>query len=245
MGFFEDIYFDIPKFAPGTVEATRRAYQMLPDLPTRPQLLDVACGTGMQTIELAKISKGKIVALDIYQPYLEILKKQAETEGVRNRIITRNMSMFSLDFDESSFDVIWAEASIYIIGFEKGLMQWKKLLKKLGYIVVSELTWMKESPPEEVIKFWRFEYPSMKSHKENIEIINTCGYRFISSFILSEADWWKNCYDPLEKKIGELREIHRGDKKNMKVLNNLQREIDLYRKYSDYYGYAFYIMKNS
>ncbi|MFH1436436.1 MAG: class I SAM-dependent methyltransferase [Pseudomonadota bacterium] len=245
MDFFEDIYTDIPKFSPGTIEATRKAYQMLAELPARPRILDVACGTGMQTIELAKISKGKIVALDIYQPYLEILNKRAATEGVRSRIKTRNMSMFSLDFDECSFDVIWAEASIHIIGFEKGLKQWKKLLKQEGYIVVSELAWMKESPPEEAKKFWGFEYPSMKSHKGNIEIIKKCGYVFISSFILSETDWWKNCYDPLEKKIGALREIHRGNNKNIRELNHLQREIDLFRKYSDYYGYAFYIMKNS
>ena len=244
MGFFEDIYADIPKLAPGTIESTRKAYKMLVDIPIRPHILDVACGTGIQTIELVKISKGMIVALDIYQPYLEILKKRAEAEGVGSRIKTRNMSMFSLDFDENSFDVIWAEASIYIIGFKKGLKQWKKLLKKSGFMVVSELAWMKESPPEEVKKYWRFEYPSMKSHKDNIAIIKKCGYLFINSFILSEADWWKNCYDPLEKKIGELQEIHQGDKENMRELNNIQKEIDLFRKYSDYYGYAFYIMKN-
>jgi ubiquinone/menaquinone biosynthesis C-methylase UbiE len=35
--------------------------------------LDIGCGLGMQTIELAKLSKGQIDALDNHQPFLDQL----------------------------------------------------------------------------------------------------------------------------------------------------------------------------
>jgi len=48
---------------------------MLKGLPENPRTLDVGCGPGMQTIELAKRSSGQIYALDNHQPFLEQLKK--------------------------------------------------------------------------------------------------------------------------------------------------------------------------
>jgi hypothetical protein len=38
--------------------------------------------------------------------------------------------MFHLNFPDASFDVIWAEGSIYIIGFENGL----KYSEYYGYV---------------------------------------------------------------------------------------------------------------
>ena len=40
------------------------------------------------------------------------------------------MSMFEMSFDDETFDLIWAEGSIYIAGFVRGIRDWKRLLKK-------------------------------------------------------------------------------------------------------------------
>ena len=37
----------------------------------------------------------------------------------------------------SSFDVIWSEGAIYIMGFERGLRAWRPLVRTGGYVVVS------------------------------------------------------------------------------------------------------------
>jgi hypothetical protein len=39
----------------------------------------------MQTLELARISNGKIIALDNYQPFLDILNKNAKEEGLEKK----------------------------------------------------------------------------------------------------------------------------------------------------------------
>jgi len=46
---------------------------------------------------LQKISNGKIIALDNYQPFLDILIKKVKEEGFEKRIIIKNQSMFEMD----------------------------------------------------------------------------------------------------------------------------------------------------
>ena len=124
----------MPRQGPGSNECTRKAYKLLSNLPPRPNILDVGCGSGMQTLELARISEGQITALDNYQPYLDDLKRRAEAAGLNNRIKTLNGSMFNLPFTDGSFDLIWSEGAIYIIGFKNGLIEWKPLLNRGGFI---------------------------------------------------------------------------------------------------------------
>ena len=49
-------------------------------------ILDIGCGPGLQTIKIAKLSNGSIIAIDIHQPYLNQLRKTAEREKLQERI---------------------------------------------------------------------------------------------------------------------------------------------------------------
>ena len=71
---FWEVHSNLPREGPGDNESTKKAYLMLKDLPENPRILDIGCGPGMQTIELAKLSGGQIVAVDNHQPFLEQLK---------------------------------------------------------------------------------------------------------------------------------------------------------------------------
>ncbi|WP_287583046.1 class I SAM-dependent methyltransferase [Candidatus Borrarchaeum sp.] len=238
--FLAELYKDIPKL--GKAETTKKALSMLKGLPPEPTILDVGCGTGMSSIELAKMS-AKVVALDINQTFLDILRNNAAAQGVADNIQTINKSMFSMDFEENSFDVIWSENSIFIVGFEKALKEWRFFLKKGGFLVVSIIAKLKDNPPVDAKKYWEKVYPSIKSHNEILKIIEKQGYKLISSFTLPESDWWDNCCAPLEKKILTLREKY-GDKFKRELDMN-QNEIDYFRKYGfKYYGIVFYIMQN-
>jgi ubiquinone/menaquinone biosynthesis C-methylase UbiE len=118
------------------------------------KILDVGCGPGMQTIQLAKLINGKIIALDNHQPFLDEVIRRANKEGVIDKIEIINKSMFSLDFTEEIFDVIWSEGAVYIYGFEKALQDWQRFLKIEGYFVVSEVSWLDSNPPSELREFW-------------------------------------------------------------------------------------------
>ena len=242
--FFE-VHSGLPREGPGDNESTRKAYLMLQNLPEKPRILDVGCGPGMQTIELAKLSNGRVDAVDNHQPFLEDVKKKAKNEGVSDRIRIVNGDMRALLYPNRSFYLVWSEGAIYIIGFEKGLREWKKLLKPKGYIVVSELSWLKPNPPEEVKEFFKEGYPQIKTIGENLEIARKAGYSIVGYFPIPEKSWWTNYYMPIEAKIAGMKMKYKDDKEAMQILRVEELEIDMFRKYSDCYGYVFYILQVS
>jgi SAM-dependent methyltransferase len=243
MDIFWELHSDIPREGPGDAASTRKAWRMLADLPDLPRILDVACGPGKQTIDLAGLTHGTILAVDTHQPFLDELERRVSAAGLSARISTRNLSMFELDFEPGSFDVIWSEGAIYIIGFENGLRAWKRLIKPGGYLAVTELTWLKPDPPSEIKSYWNGNYPAMQALEENLAIIQAAGYRHVGHFVLPNSSWWDDYYTPLEKRIFMLQEKYRDNEEAMVLLRESQRESNLHKIYSEWYGYVFYIMQ--
>lgn len=243
MDLFFEIHKDIPREGPGDNESTKRAITMLKDIPSNPNILDIGCGPGIQTIELAKNMNGKIYAIDIHKPFLDRLSKTAINNDVSHKIETKEMSMFSLEFEEDKFDVIWCEGAIFIIGFEKGIQEWRKYIKKGGYLVVSEISWLRKDIPAEPKNYWESGYPEIKGIADNMKIIEKLGYSPVGHFIIPEKAWWKDYYNPLTDRISKLRKKYMNNKEANDKMDNTLREIKLYKRYSDYYGYVFYIMK--
>lgn len=240
--FFE-IHRNLPREGPGDSKSTRRAYRMLTGLPEKPQVLDVGCGPGMQTIELAKISNAQITAVDNHQPYVDTLEKKATAEGVKEKISAKNSDMKNLDFKAKSFDVIWSEGAIYNIGFEKGLREWRRFLVDNGYFAVSELCWIDPKPPQEVKEFFKTEYPAMKTVKENLSIIFDVGYNLIGYFVLPESSWWSDYYLPISSKLPALKAKYSADEDALATIAHEELEIEIFRKYSKHYGYVFFVMQ--
>ena len=239
---FWAVHQGLPREAPGDDASTLQALAMIPSLPHTPQILDIGCGPGAQTVALAQATQGQITAVDTHQPFLDVLARRAEQAGVSDRITPLNMSMFELTFD-NPFDLIWSEGAIYIIGFEKGLKAWRLLLKPSGYLVVTEATWLKPDPPEAAASFWDEAYPEMGDVAENVARINRSGYRLIDHFTLPKSAWWDHYYHPMAARIADLRQQYAENDKAQRILDLEAAEIDLYRKYSDYYGYVFYILQ--
>jgi ubiquinone/menaquinone biosynthesis C-methylase UbiE len=194
-------------------------------------------------MDLIKLTNGTIFALDNHQPFLDALNKKVMEHGVAHRIHIINCDMLALGFKERSFDVIWAEGAIYIVGFEKGITTWKPLLKNGGYLAVTEATWLKLDAPDELKGFWAEAYPAMQDIDGNLEIIKNTGCRIVDYFTLPESAWWDDYYNPLEKKLALFREKYKGNDEAIRLAEIEQTEIDLYRSYPDYYGYVFYIMQ--
>ena len=89
------------------------------------------------------------------------------------------------------------------------------------------------------------EYPPMKNVDENIASIKSKGLELITHFNLPESSWGDNLYIPLEKNIQNLRKKYENDEETLKALEMFTMEIEMYRKYSEYYGYTFFIMRKN
>lgn len=240
---FWDVHSDLPREGPGDNESTKKAFNLLKDLPKNPRILDIGCGPGMQTIELAKLSGAQIIALDVHQPFLEQLKNSIKTENLSDKIKAIKGDMFNLEFEDNSFDLIWSEGAIFVIGFEKGLREWKRLLASGGYVVVSEMCWLRPDRPDEIVEFMNNVYPMIKTVEGNLDVVKKCGYRVVDSFDLPAKSWWDNYYDWIEPKLPSMKTKYKDDKEALQFIVYQETEIDMFRKYSDYYGYVFYILQ--
>jgi SAM-dependent methyltransferase len=175
------------------------------------------------------------------QPFLDDLARRAVQARVAECIRPRNASMFELDFVEP-FDPIWSEGAIYIIGFERGLRQWRRLLKPGGFVAVTELSWLRPYPPA-AAAFWQEAYPGMATIEVNLARLMAAGYRPLALFVLPEGAWWDHYYHSMVARIAMLREQYRGSAETQTVLDLEYAEIELYRRYSAWYGYVFYVMQ--
>jgi len=232
---------DIGREGRARLEYTRRAFRALQGLQ-RPRILDVGCGTGVPTLELAKLSDGEILALDIDQAALDELSRKAREAGVLGRVRIVNRSMLELDFEEESFDVIWSEGAMFAIGFSEALEQWRKFLKPGGFLVIHEVTWLRGDPPQEVASHWQRNYPALRTAPLYIEEVLRCGYELIAHIPLPEDIWWVDYYGPLEERLRELRN-EPSDPELKKLIAEQQREIEMYKRSRKWYGSAFFVMR--
>lgn len=236
--FFE-IHQDNPQEGPGDFASTRRAYAMLRDLPPGPHILDVGCGPGRQTLDLCRLTNGRIKAVDFHQPYIDALQQKCKDQGVMEKISVLRGDMGDLQFEPQSFDLIWSEGAIYIIGFKNGLTMWKPFLKKAGYIAVTELTWLRADAPDGLKAFFDREYPPMQDIENNLTDLKAAGFEHVGHFVLPPSAWW-NYYHPIEKRVRMLKEKYKNNSDALEVIEMELHEMELYHKYAEYYGYVFY-----
>ncbi|HOO57107.1 MAG TPA: class I SAM-dependent methyltransferase [bacterium] len=239
-----NIYQKLPQ-GPGCAESTEKAFNIISfRLPPAPSILDIGCGAGLQTIQLAELSNGKVTGIDIYKPFLEKLKTTAISCGYSN-ICTKEMSMFDINFDPLSFDLIWSECSIHIIGFKKGITDWKPFIKPNGFLVASDISWLKNNPPADLSEFWHKSYPDMNSVNTNMSIAEESGYENVEHFILPEKYWWDNYYSRFEMIHDDLEKEYSGNPDGLKIISEIKTEMELFKKYSDFYGCVFYVLKKN
>jgi ubiquinone/menaquinone biosynthesis C-methylase UbiE len=239
-----EIFDGLPRQGPGSNKCTEKAFNLLQPLPSGASILDIGCGVGMQTLHLASICENcHITATDIYQPYLDKLLEKAAEKGFSGRISTLCASMDDLPLEDGEFDAIWCEGAIFVIGFEKGLNYWKRFLKEGGFLALTEAAWFTDTPSEEALQFWQECYPAMKSIPENEKVIKAAGYTIIGSFKLPASAWWDDYYVSLETRLDSIEGKFRGYKDAESVIDFSRKEIEIFRKYSDEYGYVFFIMQ--
>ncbi len=206
-------------------------------------LLDIGCGPGQQTLDLAELFPGTIVCLDTHRPYLERLRARSAAAGVAGRVRVLQASMFAVPFADASVDVIWAEGSLYIIGLERGLREWRQRLKPGGYIAATHLSWLETDVPDEPRAFWARGYPPMTTVEQNLSVARGCGFDIVEHFTLPESAWWDHYYGPMEQRLSLLRAKHHGDDKALAVIESSQEQITLYRRFAAFYGYVFYVLR--
>lgn len=196
---------------------------MLPEMD-RPRILDIGCGSGIPTLELARLSNGEIIGLDIDQDLLDELVRRAEEAGLSSRVKAVKASLAEMKFPAESFDVIWSEGSIWVVGFKRGLEEWKRILRLGGFLAVHD---------------------EQGDIPKKLKEVSACGYELVGWFAVSKDAWREGYCAPLEKLIEETTTRRVTEPKVLEALRAAQREIEWFKKYPDRSSSVFFVMKKT
>jgi SAM-dependent methyltransferase len=239
--FFE-IFTGLPRQGPGDAASTRRALALVPGLGPSSRVLDLGCGTGQQSLVLARSSPARILAVDNHPPFVDELNRQAAATGLADRLEARVGDMRDLDLP-GPFELIWCEGAIYVLGLEDGLRAWRPLLTTAGHVAITEVCWTKADPPAECAAFWEREYPAIRDVASRLAAIHACGYDVVGHFALPTSAWWDDYYRPLQDSVTAFRDRHGGEVDAAELAGQVQHEIDVWHRYGEFYGYEFFVMR--
>jgi ubiquinone/menaquinone biosynthesis C-methylase UbiE len=202
---------------------TRKAFLMLPGMD-KPKILDIGCGSGVPTIELARMSDGEITGLDIDRDALDVLSKKIARDGLSDKIKVINCSITDMVFPDGSFDIIWSEGSIFVVGFQKGLQEWQRFLKPNGFMAIHD---------------------EQGNITQKLKQISENGYELLDYFLLDKEIWWTEYFAPLQKLVDETRIKSADDSEILAELDNSQREIDIFQNSPERNRSVFFVIKRS
>jgi ubiquinone/menaquinone biosynthesis C-methylase UbiE len=236
-----ELYEPLHRKGPGSDEFSAKVACML-GLQKGAAIADLGCGTGAATFVLAKTVDASITALDLSPQYVALINNRSEELGYTN-VSAVVGDMLNLTFDKKSLDCIWCDSSIYVVGFEAALKNWRPLLKEGGFIAASDVVWETNNPSKACAEFWAEEYPDMKLVETRRKQAQANGYRVVDVLEMPRSCWWENYYQPLEKRLDEV-ETQTGNSATMlAVIESTRREIDVFKRYFQEFGASFFILQ--
>ncbi len=141
--------------------AENSAAYLLPALEPGLRLLDVGCGPGTVTIDLAgRVAPGEVVGIDASSAVVEIARKAAADAGALN--VTFDVAdAYELPFADDSFDVVHAHQVLqHLTDPVAALREMRRVTRPGGIVAVrdadySGMTWY---PPSEGLDEWSALY---------------------------------------------------------------------------------------
>lgn len=245
MDLFYELFSGLPRQGPGDSASTLRALSMVPPLGPDDRVLDLGCGTGAQTLVLARHCKARILAIDDHAPFIEELFRNTQAGGLSLRVEARVADMKQLDLPDEQFELLWSEGALFVTGFEAGLQLFRRLLKPGGHFAATEATWLTDRAPPECRAFWQRVYPAISDVAGNLEAIRRSGYSPVGHFVLPASAWLNEYYAPLERNLAQFRLRYAGNAEATGLADHLAEEIDMFKKHHEHYGYVFYVMRRA
>ena len=236
----ELLFGGMDKLGPGDDADTLKALSMIPSSDYR-TVVDAGCGTGRQTLTLARELQCPIHAIDLHQPFLTHLSTRARNAGLDSLIELHGMSIEDIPERFSNVDLIWSEGSAYNIGFKHALSTWRRALGPKGCLVVSELSWTKADVPSDARQFFESAYPAMQSAGENATICREVGYELLDTHVVSQESWVNGYYDVLKPKAQDL--IDHPESSVRDLAREMLDEIRVFETSGESYGYVFFVLQ--
>ncbi|MFE1908508.1 GNAT family N-acetyltransferase [Streptomyces gardneri] len=235
---FFALHHGLPRQGPGSDSTTRRLLALAGRLPERPRVLDLGCGPGRSALLLAAEANAEVTAVDTHEPFLAELRETAAARGLDGSIRTLRADMGALPFPDGSFDLVWAESSVFVLGFDRALAEWRRLLAPGGTLVLTECVWTTEEPGPVARAFWEEHY-TLRTVAGNAAAAVGAGYHVLGTVPQPQSDW-DEYYVPLAEHADAADTTVPG---MAEAVAGARAEIALRREHGSDYGYAGFVLK--
>ena len=135
-------------------------------------------------------------------------------------------------------DSLWSEGAAYLMGFDRALDEWRRLLAPGGVLVVTEAEYTVAHPSAQVRAFWEPGYPAMRTTAGNVAACLEGGWDVAATYRLPESDW-QEYYGPLAARVGEFS----AEGIDAEMLAPARAELAVRRDHGDEYGYTAYVLR--
>lgn len=237
-----ELHRGIGREGPGDLAFSRQILAELPPLPANPRIVDLGCGSGAGALLLAEYFGAAVTAVDLARPFLDAMMAKAGAGGLADRIQPLACDFADLPLVPGSVDLLWSEGAAYNLTFAGALDKWRPLLAPSGIAVISELSWFADDIPDKPRRYWAEAYPAIANEAKNTAHAKAAGFDVVGTRRLPAQAWWDNYYNPMLERIATM---DRPDATMQAVIDETRTEIELFRQYSRYYGYTFYILTAS
>ena len=234
-----DLHRGLDRQGPGDAALSRYILAELPTLPQNPRIVDLGCGAGVGALLLAKHFGVPVTAVDFAQPFLDDMMERARARGLADRIHPLACDFADLPLELGSVDLLWSEGAAYNLTFAGALQKWQPLLAPNGVAVISEITWFTDDIPDTPRHYWETAYPAIAGEAGNITRAQAAGFDVLGTRRVPAQAWWDHYYNPLLERIADMSN---PDSVMQAVVAETLAEIEMFRQYSQCYGYTFYVL---
>lgn len=117
--------------------------------------LDVGCGKGNHTSELARRFHLQVFGIDPVDGNLGIARDAASERGLAGRVTFTKGSMESIPFEDATFDLIWCrDALVHVQGLRRGFSECGRVLKPHGHMIVFTTYATERMEPKEAARIY-------------------------------------------------------------------------------------------
>jgi SAM-dependent methyltransferase len=218
------VFEGLHRCAPGDEASLFRACN---DLAPDAAILDAGCGNGadLPTL-LAVVPNGRVTAVDLAPSCIASIRARYP----RVQAEVANMT----DPPGGPFDLIWSGGAIYRPGVAAALSAWRSSLAPGGRVVFTDLVLRSRTPSRDVTAFFTEDVAALRDVEGLRAEVEAAGWHCTDGFWLPDAAW-DAYYGPLEQRLDAL---DLGSEPDMsELVAGLRREIALWRRHGDEYGY--------
>jgi SAM-dependent methyltransferase len=127
-------------------------------LPAGAVVLDLGCGEGKHSLQLAERFRFAVVGVDPIARNLEVANERLDGSAARDLVRFELGAAESLPLGDASVDLIWCREALYFFDLPAAFAEWRRVLRAGGRILLYQVFNAERIEPREAAELWGSQF---------------------------------------------------------------------------------------